>query len=263
MKLAGNPNGRVALCLFGYVGCLNKYRMSDAEIDITEAYEYYKKNVLKDHDIDIFIHSFDIKRKDEIIDTYKPINFKIEKQRQKFKVDHIGYGDSMKSYSKHTEGYSSKQKQVFHNQSQKYSRKQSIILKRQHETKHKFEYDLVLTARLDIAFTEEFEFHTLDPDKLYAPGNNARHPNMINEFFFCSNSKNIDKIGEFYDNMAEHGLDSQTNIHIIEMNYIKKTWPNFEDILEYYLIRPWSAAAWHGSVRIIRTKPNVRTVVKK
>ena len=60
---------KIALCLTGYVGSLEKFnhQSSSEQIHIREAYEYYKKNVIQDYDVDIFIHSWDINSKEEIV----------------------------------------------------------------------------------------------------------------------------------------------------------------------------------------------------
>ena len=237
---------KIALCLTGYVGSLEKFnhQNSSEQIHIGEAFEYYKKNVIQDYDVDIFIHSWDINRKEEILEIYKPCSHIIEPQKEQFKIDHTLFEGMQRDI-------------VFGCQSQKYSRMKAIELKKKYEKENNFEYDFVFLSRFDIAFMKPFNYDELDNANTYCP--DSIRGEQIQDFYYLTNSKKMNVIGEFYNHMEECGLGKGNfDIHNIEWNYFFKLKEKELHPVQTFYIRPWGAPQWVGDVRLLRSKPNIK-----
>tara|TARA_Y100001972_G_C7619401_1_gene310595 strand:+ start:135 stop:878 length:744 start_codon:yes stop_codon:yes gene_type:complete len=244
-------NYKIALCLSGYIGSTDKFPPNDGrKINLNEGYSYIKKNIIQDYDVDIFVHSWDTEYSDKILKTYNPKSYIIEPQIPKFKIDHTKI-DKNSSITAEGKNYSLKD-MVFGCQSQKYSRMKVVELKSNYEKDNNFEYDFVFLTRFDLAFLEPFIYENLSREKVYVAGP-ARNES-INEFYYLSNSKNMNFIGDFYNNMESSGMTRMINIHYVEYNYMKNL------PIEYLYTRPWGDPKWHGDIRLLRTKPNVGVI---
>ena len=84
-----------------------------------------------------------------------------------------------------------------------YSAKESLRLKREYEEKNNFTYDYVISTRFDLLFLEDLNFNLFEDNSLlYVPLNKTFMPHnpRILDYFFFSNSKNMDKyIGGLYN----------------------------------------------------------------
>lgn len=67
---------KIALCLHG---------LFDSSTDLTsngvDGFEYIKENILTKGDVDIYIHSWDIDKKEEILNLYNPKSYVFEQQK--------------------------------------------------------------------------------------------------------------------------------------------------------------------------------------
>ena len=83
---------KIALCISGYVGSMKKFHEGEKLLNhINEGYSYIKKNIIQDYDVDTFLFSFDVNRKNEMLDTYNPVSYEIENQVREFKINHNNY----------------------------------------------------------------------------------------------------------------------------------------------------------------------------
>lgn len=247
---------KIALCLYGYVGKLKKSMYGDTNqvMLIEEGYSYIKKNVIGEYNVDVFIHSFDFQRKDEILFTYKPISYVIEPQIQNFLIDHKKYDGKCYSHDY------SKESLIFNLQSAKYSRKQSILLKQNFEKDNNFKYDWSFVGRFDMAYMHPFDYEKLNNNKLYVAGtkSNSLNRGKVHDVYFLSSSDTINKIAYFYDDMYQCGLNPlgdnySENIHDIEAIYLKKI--KLWDMLECMYDSPGN---WSGQIRNLRHKPDIK-----
>ena len=75
---------RAAVCLFGTIGG-TKGKSGDkigSKADVlSKAYPYYKDNLIEPNSADVFIHSWDVEIKNEVIEAYSPILSKFEPQK--------------------------------------------------------------------------------------------------------------------------------------------------------------------------------------
>jgi hypothetical protein len=245
---------RIALCIAGYVGAMKKFHEGEKVlIDISEGYSYVKENIIRDHDVDTFIFSFDTGRKNEILDIYNPISYGIEEQVREFKINHNNYsgvkpnGHSIPEY-------------IFATQSQHYSRKKVVELKSKYEEENGFKYDWVVIARMDMAYFKPFVFEGKDPAKLYLPGPHASE--KVNDIFMFSGTEVMNKVGNFYNDIENCSLVETLHAHVALANYLKRC--GLWDKLEYYQWRPWGDPVWKpGDIGLLRLKPNVKTVLSE
>ena len=72
---------KVALCLSGLVG--NSLRSGKGTtIDYQMAYQHFKKNIIDNQiELDVFMHSWSVDYKSELIECYKPKDYIFEPQK--------------------------------------------------------------------------------------------------------------------------------------------------------------------------------------
>lgn len=238
-------HARIALCLSGYVGTKNKFpHKEDKEyIDINEGKQYILDNIIGDYNVDIFVHSFDISRKEEIINAYNPVDYIIEEQKKDFLISENEKGVIKNNFPL--------DKTIFNCQSQYFSKKRVLEIKKTYEVANNFTYDWVFLTRFDMAFLRKFEYEKLDNSKFYLA--EPIHDGKYNDFYFLSNSKNMDLICGFYEKMKDCGFPTISNsVHSAIYEYIKKIGlsKNVVGLFE----RPWGSPKWSGDIRLLRTK---------
>jgi hypothetical protein len=183
---------RVAICLHGYYS--SKVSQSGG------GSRYIENNILnvldkQKYKYDIFIHSFDIKNKDNIINKYKNDIKKCTIENQKDFSQYIEKNPSLK------------EKNTFTILSFLYSRKQSIQYAL---SKNGSEYDIILTARLDLGnripnvFVNginpgNINFNPeLNTDFIYSAMWNQLNAGYADHWFY-SNSFNMNILSLLYD----------------------------------------------------------------
>ena len=175
---------KIAICLSGYTGYEEKlYSLSTEShtlLDLNIGYEYYKKNVIQDYDVDTYVHSWSVDMKEEILDTYKPKKYTIEKQLgEEVGILNAGY-------------------------SQWYSRKKSIELMLDSDTI----YDWVILSRFDVALDFPFEFEEYDNKEIYLAG--EKRSEEVNDLYFMSNMDNMKYISKTFDNLEKFGYNIES-----------------------------------------------------
>jgi hypothetical protein len=177
---------KAALCIHGTVGRIytnkKEYNWS-GDVDYRIGLEHYKKHLLDVNDIDIFIHCWDTQYKDEIENDYKPKDSLFEKQI-------VFEPDNMRTN---------------HQKSRWYSQKQVINLKKEFEKENNFKYDYVMVSRFDQAFLIDLKFSDYDRNKFWAPMDSetlqqSQQTNLFLDYWFFSNSNNMDRFSTLYDN---------------------------------------------------------------
>lgn len=87
---------KIALCLHG---------LFDSNTDVTskgiDGYKYIKHHILDNKDVDIFIHSWNIEKQNQINDLYKPKSVKYEKQLDFKNIIVPRNLDSLLNYPRH------------------------------------------------------------------------------------------------------------------------------------------------------------------
>ena len=182
---------KIAFCLHGNVGMLYTHKRNykwDQYIDYRIGYTHFKKHIFNiNNNVDVFIHSWNTDFEKGIKDIYKPKLSLFEKQKT--------FGAEWKDKVGAT-----RKEHMF---SRWYSAKESLRLKREYEEKNNFTYDYVISTRFDLLFLEDLNFNLFEDNSLlYVPLNKnfMSHNPRILDYFFFSNSKNMDEyIGGLYD----------------------------------------------------------------
>ena len=78
---------KVALCLHGLVGSTKSvsYDRDESDLDGKKlcaelAFKDWKKYIIDENDVDVFIHSWDLDLKNYLVESYQPKKYQIEKQ---------------------------------------------------------------------------------------------------------------------------------------------------------------------------------------
>lgn len=220
---------KIAFCLHGYVA--NSNGVNGAIM----ANQYMKDRILDRHDVDVFIHSWDIKNKDIALDLFKPTKSQFELQNE-FESELQGYdegwffGDANSPpgmYSTNT---------IFRGMSFLYSRKRALEIRAEYERDNDFKYDAVVIARFDMGmrgkehyqkyYATDFYFNgNANMDKLYSCYWQQLNWGIADHWFYSS-SDNMSAVGSLYDCLGDY--------YNPESDYVKsvtEAWPesNSED----------------------------------
>ena len=227
---------KVALCLQGTVGNIyidKKNYKHEMDVDYRIGLEHYNKFLMDvNSDVDVFLHCWNTKYENEINASYNPKGSIFEKQI-KFGLENVRL-DYMKS--------------------RWYSQKKVLELKKDYELENNFTYDFVMVSRFDEALLTPLNFSEYDNSKFYAPNDQdtiekSRQTNMFLDYFFFSNSNNMDKFGTLYDNWEnirswkKENMNKDANAH--EDSYI------FAQMLEFDIDYLFSESKEHDLVRAL------------
>ncbi len=254
---------KVALCLSGYIGNINKWMVGD-EIDYNYGYKYIYNSILKQAEIDVFIHSWSVEHQEGLEELYKPVMSHFEPNKD-FKLRGIVSKDELPT------PYSFAVKSMW------YSRKRSVEMVEEYEKQNDMKYDLVLLTRFDIALFKEFKFTEYDPSLIYIAGpvmgqtlpNGTAIPYKINDMYFLANTENMKKVVGLYDTYEDIAIKvnskwplESVSSHIVITNHFLNE--GLFEITDTLFERPWqSSTAWSGDIRFLRSDPNVQTIKTK
>lgn len=190
---------RIAICLHGKIGD-NHWKNNHYKYHSVEGYYEIKKNILDIYpETDVFIHCWNDsdERSSEILKLYQPKKFKCEKQ--------LIFSDLTDQY--HRNLVDSRIPQLTQNiASNWYSLNKSDLLRQAYESENNFKYDCVIHSRFDIKI-EKFselskynftEFHVLDCHQSSKP---QKYKNSFIDYFFFSNSSNMTKFANLYNDI--------------------------------------------------------------
>ena len=136
---------KVALCLYGYIGTLKGKtddfskktdESSTGDLVLDLSHKHFKKHILDKNDVDVFIHSWEVDKQDEIKRLYEPKSSHFEKQivfpdepiLDEWKRANVGAGDP-----KTPEGREKSKKRLQAHLSRWYGTGMSVQLKREYE----------------------------------------------------------------------------------------------------------------------------------
>ena len=141
---------KIALCLCGLTGNINNYGIGSC-LNNEFAYNHYKKHILNiNKNVDVFIHSWSVNSKEEIIKLYKPVDQQFEPQE---------------FFNRDSE-YIQINKEFFCVESRVNSILRCLALVKNHESKCKFKYDYIFVSRFDIALLSDILFEKLPKNRL-------------------------------------------------------------------------------------------------
>ncbi|EIV8497176.1 hypothetical protein [Vibrio vulnificus] len=253
---------KVALCFYGLVGSRADKDGKGIPLDPTIAYNLNYENIIKDNDVDVFIHSWSKEFESELVELYKPKSHLIEAQisfpQSKKIANNRDTSEKIrnmiqwvKSPSKIQSSLENNQKEAFRAYSRWYSNKQVLELKSKYEHEHNFKYDCVMVLRLDVGFYSKLDFSQYDMSAFHASNWNDYPTEKNNyewnkenhnigkgflDFWFFSNSDNMDKFSRLYDNIDKYHVCPHRSAyqHVStftgNINYTMFRWNDFEMI---------------------------------
>ena len=222
-------NKKIAVCLFGMPPSkCNKHINVVKDISFT----CWEKNIIKKNNPDFFIHCWDENDPDKLDSKFKP-------KIKKFENNIVFDKDGSRSYDYDDGGGTV----INMFKSQAYSAKKSIELKKRYETANKFHYDLVMMSRIDLLWLTEINLKILDNNYFYISNWNQsrngkrfwrplgsksnyttirRKYRKILDYWFISNSKNIDIFSNLFDFIPEWLIKNNEKKVIISNHTLKK-----------------------------------------
>lgn len=149
---------RIAFCLFGASYGNNGdndniLTVRNARITYDIGYKYLKKYIFdNNNNIDIFIHTWDNSKKDDILNLYKPTDYLFEQQINFTKQPNPTGASPGRLHSQYSRWYSTKK---------------VIELKNKYENNNNFKYDYVMLSRFDIYIQKNIIFSEYEKNILY------------------------------------------------------------------------------------------------
>ena len=217
---------KVAFCLHGLVGTTDKYGIGKREIPYKIGHKHYKEHVFdKNDDVDIFIHTWSHHHHEGIKELYKPLAIKSEPPPDFDIPDLDGNLDEIKK----ARLYAIKCKW-------KSYKTVTDMVKESGNT-----YDWVFVTRFDLAFSVDFCFDKYDNSKFYAQGPPGPVQNgfqLINDLWYFTNQKDMERFGALYDHMNQGPYKSLESNHELERLHLQET--GLQDKLEYIFRRDWA-----------------------
>tara|TARA_Y100000004_G_scaffold166216_1_gene197761 strand:- start:86 stop:811 length:726 start_codon:yes stop_codon:yes gene_type:complete len=182
--------GKVALCFSGLTGGEGGKDGAGKSLDLIEPYKSVKSNILDVNDVDIFMHSWSLESKSDLVKLYSPKKYQFEKQ--------ITFHES--NFRKHV------------TKSRFYGNMMSLNLKKQYEIENNFTYDWVIISRFDLIWFSKLILEDYNNEYFYAShwndngfkglGPYDRQTSAgsgLLDFWFFSNSNNMNKFAEGCD----------------------------------------------------------------
>ena len=175
---------RIALCLSGQAR------------NVTQGYEYVKKNLLDGNDVTVFCHAWESPSVADI-ELYKPAALMIEKPLTNDLSKYTRVPPPQPNWKVKDPARAA--------WNLMYSLKVANELKRVYEDENNMKFDWVIRSRYDFALNTPIPFDELDNTKLYIP--NCRMTparDFGNDQFAFSSSENMDKYADGFSNIDKH-----------------------------------------------------------
>ena len=248
---------KIALCLHGLVGTDDKYGKGNKIINHKVGYRHFKEHVMDVNDqVDVFIHTWSVDKKDALVETYDPKAIKAEPQPKT--------GLDKYNTTTHSPGGSVNTAGLHANYCRWKSVKEVVSMVNSSQT----EYDWILLTRFDIAFLVDFDFSTFDKNKFYAQGPSGPFVNglhLINDLWFAATPEDMSLFATLTDKMPAVKMSSNIRVpgsigtlelhersdsnyrdHVISNHQLVRKHlfeSGLHDKLEYKFLREWTGAA--------------------
>lgn len=194
---------KAALLLHGLIGSKHpgkSWSKHGGEDEVlNECYNSFYKHFLSKVDVDVFIHTWDLEYKNQLIKKFQP-------KLYKFKPQKIWPDEEMVEWRQ----YQADDERVQAHYSRWYAAQEVNNLKKEYELKNNFKYDFVMLSRFDMIWTRDIFFPEFDSSCFYVPettdnsGNPwgwpyLNHNDELGDLWQISNSENMDKFCTLYD----------------------------------------------------------------
>lgn len=215
---------KIALCLSGY------FENAGGLFSSLRGNEYINRKVISNHDVDVFVHSWDLKNEalvkkvynvtDCIFEKQKDFSEKLKMCNQEWFLDNKNSPPGM--YSTNS---------IFKTLSVSYSRMMANQIKSDYEAANNFKYDCVVMARFDLGqrgkehkqkyYATNINFDpNLDMQYIYSAFWDQLNHGFADHWFY-SNSKNMDIVSALHNDIV--------NYYQKDSDYVKNVlhhWPD-------------------------------------
>ena len=201
---------KIAYTINGLIGGFNSGKNMNADVGdyssqslLTLRYisKFFKKYVLDNNDVDIFIFSWETDKEKELKKYLNPKKMKL--------IPQIDF-----DIPEHLKGRNDKR--VIAHYSRWYGFKEVMKLRKEYEKENDFKYDLVVNARFDLCYNRPFDFSSLPTNEFHIP----IHPNRstygwptegpeILDHIFASSSENMDNYSYLFDCLDSYTLPGE------------------------------------------------------
>ena len=222
---------KIALCLHGYFSNAGGVSAS------IKGHDYISRKLLQNHDVDVFVHSWDLNNKDTIERLYETKLSLFENQNSfeseiKLFDEKYFFGKSGKAPGMYGTN------NIFKALSFHYSRKEAVKLKTKFEKDNDFKYDCVVLSRFDLGqrgkehpqkyYATNFNFNSsLDMNFVYSAFWDQLNHGYADHWFF-SNSDNINIVSSLYDKIFQY---YQSNSDYVDA--VTNGWPDSNSFDEF------------------------------
>jgi len=219
---------KIALCLRGLSYGRNSARdpttKGSVKFDIYQGFDYLNKTLLKKYDVDVFIHTWNHEREEDLIKLYQPKKMRIDRVTPEIAKMVLSSGGSQvagcstntKCYAKYSNYYSLREVNRLRNEYQN-----------EHQKEHKkiIKYDLVIQTRFDVQIEFKMDLNLLDLTKFYLFHKESRKffigKHSVYDYFFISNESSMDEFCQLWEKLP----------HVFE---ILKTIPKMKRVKTVY-----------------------------
>ena len=173
---------KIALCLSGQARAIN------------QGYEFVHKNLLKDNDVTVFIHTWESEQAHDAIIKYEAKTWQVEEALTNDLSKYTNVPPPQPNWKVKDPARST--------WNQLYGVIKCNWLKSTYEAYHEMKFDWVIRSRFDFALNVKIPFAELDNSKLHIP--NCRMTparDFGNDQFAFSSSGNMDKYADTYNHL--------------------------------------------------------------
>jgi hypothetical protein len=213
---------KIALVLHGRVGILEgKQRglpehIAGTPIDLDFCASCFKKYLIQDYDVDIFIHSWSVDQKQKLLECYPPKLYHIEPQ------EYFGLDPDRVDHADAEQRYDSLTLDIFRCRSRFLSLKRANDLKMRHELENGFKYDWVVLTRPDLVIFKPINFAELNHNKIYTSLDphwaDPYAVKLVTDMIFVGDSLTMDKMALVSDSVTPYSNEP----HSICFNHISQ-----------------------------------------
>lgn len=203
---------KLAVCFYGNVGGKKGSHGHGGYQDITEHLIKNKNHFdNKYKDVDYFVHSWSVDKKDLINNVLSPKSSIFEennvindqlKSLEDYGLRNINsyenmFGNEFKDFFKIS---------FFSAQSRWYSNSKSLEMMKNYSNSKKIKYDWVLQVRLDIVFYKLFNLSELVNTNFYVPHRQKETDIAVNDMFFLSNYNNAVSFSKIFSQRDQYSI---------------------------------------------------------
>jgi hypothetical protein len=190
---------RYALCLHGLIGSLQGKSGDKVEPSkvLKLCKEHWKKYILDENNLDVFIFSWNLEEQDKINKSFRP-KVAVYSEQKVFDIPDWIPGEYKRKQNHYSRWY------AFYMANE---------LKRVYESENGFTYDIVMNARFDVAWRKPILFDDLNKKYLYVNGwyRKENEKKLITskykDFWFAGSSENMDNFSNLYNKIEEYMAD--------------------------------------------------------